>query len=84
MQHFTFIFILIWGALEYFKWIFILPAAILYYRMEGFRKFGLLLGALFLILLGSELENTLAPKTDAEGEAIQNASEERLGDMLQE
>ena len=81
----TLIFGFIWGTLEYFKWIFILPGAIMNYQAGPHgRKFGLILGALFLILLGSELRDTFAPKTDEQVEAIQDANENRTGDMMQE
>jgi hypothetical protein len=67
------------GTFTFFEWPLLACAFILY--GTGSKKIGLILGILCAISISSDL---FSPKTEAQIEAIQDAHEDRLGDMTQE
>jgi len=67
--------------IHYFQWWLLAPAIMWYQAGGGMRKLGLILGALCVLSIGSDL---FSPKTEAQMEAIHNANEERVGNALEE
>jgi len=82
MQIISFIFGFLPYTFHYFQ-LWLLALAGTWYQV-GLRKFGLIIGTLCLLSIGSDLKEYFAPKTEAQIEAIQNANEDRIGNALEE